>query len=155
MTDRLRKLIELGRLSPEPADDDEIAGLWANTLQAFGDATIEMMSPRGRLVRAYDAGRIAAMALVRSRDLRVRATNHHEITLAAARAISGSELDAALSDLDAFRARRADAEYGWRSTITAADAERAAEIVRIVLREGARNLREHRATLARRIELPA
>lgn len=152
MTDRLRNLIEAGRLSPEPAGDDEVAGLWANALQAFGDAAIATMSPSGRLVRAYDAGRIAAMALVRSRDLRVRAANHHEVTLAAARALAAAELARALSDLDAFRARRADAEYGWRATITVADAERAAEIVRRVIREGARNLREHRPALATRIQ---
>jgi hypothetical protein len=153
VTDRLRNLIELGRLSPEPGEDDEVAGLWANALQAFQDASIASLSPSGRLVRAYDAGRIAAMALVRSRDLRVRAANHHEVTLAAARALAGAELGRALSDLDAFRARRAEAEYGWRANITVADAERAAEIVRRVIEEGARYLLEHRPSLAAHIQV--
>jgi hypothetical protein len=148
-------LIDLGRLSREPAEDDEVAGLWVNALQAFGDAKVAAVSPSGRLVRAYDAGRIAAMSLVRSRDLRVRATNHHEVTLTAARAIAGDELGQALSELDEFRARRANAEYGWRPTISVADAERAVQIVRRVLEEGARNLREHRPSLAHRIQFPA
>ena len=81
MTDRIQNLVDAGRLSREPASDDEIAGLWANALQAFGDAQVESISANGRLLRAYDAGRIAAAAVVRSRDLRVRAANHHELTL--------------------------------------------------------------------------
>jgi hypothetical protein len=155
MSDRVSTLIELGRLSREPAEDDEVAGLWANALQAFGDANVEALSPSGRLVRAYDAGRIAAMALVRSRDLRVRASNHHEVTLATARLVAGDALSQALSDLDAFRARRANAEYGWRPTIGVEDADRAVEIVRRVLQHGATNLREHRPTLLERIQSPA
>jgi hypothetical protein len=155
VSDRVSTLLELGRLSRESAEDDEVAGLWVNALQAFGDANVVALSPSGRLVRAYDAGRIAAMALVRSRDLRVRASNHHEVTLAAARLISGDELSRALSDLDAFRARRANAEYGWRQTIDMDDADRAVDIVRRVLLHAAQNLREHRPSLSERIQPPA
>ncbi|HEY0016510.1 MAG TPA: hypothetical protein VGC13_09340 [Longimicrobium sp.] len=54
----------------------------ANAVQAFRDAAVEGVSANGKLVRAYDAGRIAATAIVRVRDLRVRAANHHELTLA-------------------------------------------------------------------------
>jgi hypothetical protein len=92
MTDRIQNLVDAGRLAREAASDEEIAGLWANAVQAFRDAAVEGVSANGKLVRAYDAGRIAATAVVRVRDLRVRAANHHELTLAVAALVSGAEL---------------------------------------------------------------
>ena len=115
MTDRIQNLVEAGRLSREPSPDDEIAGLWANAVQAFRDARVESVSANGRLLRAYDAGRIAAAAVVRSRDLRVRATNHHELTLAVAVLVSGADLAKAFSEMDGMRRLRTDLEYGWGS----------------------------------------
>lgn len=154
MSDRIHNLIDLGRLSREPAGDDEIAGLWENARQALGDASIQGISASGRLIRAYDAGRIAAMALVRSHALRVRAANHHEVTLAVARLVAGDETGKALKELDGLRTRRVDAEYGWQAGISAADADRAVEVARRVLQHGACDLREHRPTLADRINPP-
>ncbi|HEU4884535.1 MAG TPA: hypothetical protein VFT45_19930 [Longimicrobium sp.] len=100
MTDRIQNLVDAGRLSREPAPDGEIAGLWANAVQAFHDASAGSISANGRLVRAYDAGRIAAAAIVRSRDLRVRAANHHELTLAVAGLVSGADLAIAFHEMD-------------------------------------------------------
>ena len=40
MSDRIQNLIEMGKLAREPAGDDEVAGLWANAVQAFSDACI-------------------------------------------------------------------------------------------------------------------
>ncbi|HEX6039337.1 hypothetical protein [Longimicrobium sp.] len=154
MSDRIQNLVDLGKLAREPAGDDEIVGLWSNALQAFADALVSGLSASGRLVRAYDAGRIAAMAVVRSRDLRVRAANHHEMTLAVARLIGGPELGQAVADLDGFRTRRTEVEYGWQVAVSAEDAERATEVARRVLRHGAIDLREHRTTLVNRIEPP-
>jgi hypothetical protein len=76
VSDRIQALIDAGRLVREPAPDEEIAGLWANAIEAFADARFTGLSANGRMVRAYDAGRIAATAVVRAHDLRVRATNH-------------------------------------------------------------------------------
>lgn len=154
MTDRIQNLVDLGKLAREPAGDDEIAGLWSNALQAFADALIPGLSASGRLVRAYDAGRIAAMAVVRSRDLRVRAANHHEMTLAVARLLGGADLGQAVAELDGFRTRRTEVEYGWQVTVSVADADRATEVARRVLRHGVADLREHRSTLADRIVSP-
>lgn len=115
MVDRIQNLIEAGRLAREPAPDAEITGLWSNALQAYQDARVKNVSPTGRLVRAYDAGRIAAAAIVRSRDLRVRAANHHEVTLAVAALVSSAELAKAFAELDGIRRRRVDLEYGWQA----------------------------------------
>lgn len=153
--DRIQNLVDLGKLVREPAPDDEIAGLWANALQAFEDARITGMSASGRLVRAYDAGRIAAMAVLRSRDLRPRASNHHEITIGAAQMLSAGELRAAPGGLDVLRPLRAEAEYGWQAKPSAGEVERAMSVARQVLEYGARNLLDHRPGLENRIPPPA
>lgn len=154
MSDRIQNLVDLGKLVREPAGDEEVAGLFANALQAFEDACIPAMSLGGRLVRAYDAGRLAATAVVRSRDLRVRASNHHEVTLAVAQSMGSQELRIALRELDAIRPLRSDAEYGWKTSASASDAERTVDVVGRLLRHAAQNLREHRPALSPRIPLP-
>lgn len=155
MTDRIESLIEMGRLARDPAPDAEIIGLWANALQAHRDAGISSVSPNGRLVRAYDAGRIAATALVRARDLRVRAANHHEVTIAVAALLTGEDLATALQEFEGIRGLRRDIEYGWQSGATPEDVSRALEIVRRILEHGARDLRTQRPDLKRRIKLPS
>jgi hypothetical protein len=126
-----------------------------NALQALEDARIPGLSASGRLVRAYDAGRIAAMAILRSRDLRPRASNHHEITIGAAQMLAAGELRSALGGLDVMRPLRTEAEYGWQAKPSAGDAERAMNVARQVLEHGARNLAEQRPTLGNRIQPPA
>lgn len=155
MTDRIQNLLDLGKLVREPAPDDEVAGLWANALQAYQDAHVPAISASGRLVRAYDSARIAAMAMVRSRDLRPRASNHHEVTSSAAQMLAGGELRAALGALDVLRPLRVEAEYGWQVQTSAAEAERAVNVARQVLQNGAHNLVAHRPALETRIQPPA
>jgi hypothetical protein len=154
MTDRIQNLIDAGRLAREPATDDEIAGLWANAVQAFQDAQVESLSANGRLLRAYDAGRIAAAAIVRSRDLRVRGANHHELTLAVAALVSGPELAQALNEMDGMRRLRADLEYGWQSGASEQDVAGGAGVVRRILRHGSGELAGSRPSLRGRVHLP-
>jgi hypothetical protein len=151
MTDRIQNLVDAGRLAREPAPDDEIAGLWANAVQAFHDASADRVSANGRLVRAYDAGRIAAAAIVRSRDLRVRAANHHELTLAVAALVSGADLAKAFNEMDGVRRLRADLEYGWQAGASDADVQRALTVVRRILRGGSTELVSIRPSLGARL----
>lgn len=151
MTDRIQNLIDAGRLSREPAPDDEIVGLWSNAVQAFRDAQVASVSANGRLLRAYDAGRIAAAAIVRSRDLRVRAANHHELTLAVAALVSGADLAKAFSEMDGMRRLRADLEYGWQAGASDQDVDRALDVVRRILIGGAVELVASRPTLNARL----
>jgi hypothetical protein len=58
--------IEGGRAEERPAGDDEIAGFWSKAVVAYGDARLASASLDARLVRAYDAGPIAATAIVRA-----------------------------------------------------------------------------------------
>lgn len=151
MTDRIQSLIDAGRLSREPASDDEVAGLWGNAVQAFADAQVESVSANGRLLRAYDAGRIAAAAVVRSRDLRVRAANHHELTLAVAALVSSPELALAFNEMDGMRRLRTDLEYGWQAGASDTDVHRALDVVRRILRGGSAELPVSRPSLAGRL----
>ncbi|HEV7589018.1 MAG TPA: hypothetical protein VGO40_12950 [Longimicrobium sp.] len=155
MTDRIQSLIDAGRLAPDDAEDDEIAGLWASALEAMSDAGVAGTSASGRLIRAYDAGRLAAFALVRSRNLRVRASNHHEMIIAVAGMVGGATLTEALDELDRFRKLRNHLEYGWERRATNADAARALAAIRHILEEGARTLVGQRPTLAGRVEPPS
>jgi hypothetical protein len=113
------------------------------------------MSANGRLVRAYDAGRIAASALVRSRDLRVRASNHHEMTIAVAALVSEEPLATALREFERFRTLRSDVEYGWQAGASEADLQRALAVVGKLLDHGAYELRQHRPSIAGRIASPS
>lgn len=153
MADRIQNLVDAGRLAREPAPDDEVAGLWANAVQALCDAEVGSVSANGRLVRAYDAGRIAAAAIVRSRALRVRAANHHETTLAVAALVSGAELAWAFSELDGLRRLRTELEYGWQAGASEEDVARAVGVVRRIVRQGAAELMDHNPALQGRLEL--
>jgi hypothetical protein len=155
MTDRVQSLIDAGRLARESVEDAEVAGLWANAREAFGDAHAAGLSAAGRLLRAYDAGRMAALAIVRAHDLRVRAMNHHETAIAVAGVLGGDELDVTLGDLDRYRQLRHHLEYGWDRRASEADVSKVLLIVRRILQEGARRLVERRPGLAGRIAPPS
>lgn len=154
MNDRIPNLIDAGRLAREPAPDDEVVGLRTNAVQAYRDALVESVSTNGRLVRAYDAGRIAATALVRVHDLRVRAANHHELTLAVAALLSGPDLARAVSELDGMRRLRADPEYGWQAGASEKDVGRALDVVGRILSYGAAELATRRAFVRQRLASP-
>lgn len=154
MSDRIQNLVDAGRLAREPAPDDEIAGLWTNAVQAYRDALVESISANGRLVRAYDAGRIAATAVVRARDLRVRAANHHELTLAVAALLSGAELARAFGELDGMRRLRVDLEYGWQAGASEKDVGRALDVVGRILDREAAELAAHRPSVRQRLQSP-
>jgi hypothetical protein len=109
----------------------------------------------GRLVRAYDGGRIAVSALVRARDLRIRAANHHEMTIAVAALLGSEELRNTLRRFEAFRSLRSSIEYGWQAQATDEDVNRAIEVVRMILEHGVRELHQLRPEIAQLIALPS
>jgi hypothetical protein len=154
VNERIQRLIDLGRLAHEDAPDEEVAGLWANALQDYQDARLSGASPRSRLKNAYDAGRIAALAITRCHDLRVHAPNHHEITIVAAHHLLGGEGGQSLASFQSVRDLRAELQYGWQRQITMAEVERITALVRAILEHGARHIRAQRPHLKNRIKLP-
>jgi hypothetical protein len=69
----VRRHLESGTLEARPSDDDEVAAFWRKALVAYDDSRLASSSLESRLLRAYDAGRIAAFAIVRSAGYRTRA----------------------------------------------------------------------------------
>jgi len=154
VTDRIQVFIEAGRLARLSAPDDEVVGLWAAALEAFADGTSESISGRGRLGLLYDAGRIAADALVRAHDLRVRATNHHEVAIRTASLLSNEELAGAFGRLDGLRTLRAEAKYGWQMADFTEHLVKAVPLVSQILELSSRELVKARPHLAARLAPP-
>jgi hypothetical protein len=154
VTDRIQVFIEAGRLARLSAPDDEVVGLWAAALEAFADGTSESISGRGRLGLLYDAERIAADALVRAHDLRVRATNYHEVAIRTASLLSSEELAGAFGRLDGLRTLRAEAKYGWRMADFTEHLVKAVPLVRQILELSSREMVKVRPHLAARLAPP-
>jgi hypothetical protein len=154
VTDRIQVFIEAGRLARSPAADDEVLGLWAAALEAFTDGSSESISSRSRVGLVYDAGRVAADALVRAHDLRVRASNHHEVTIRTASFLADEQLARALGKLDGLRTIRAEAKYGWEMSDVTEHLAMATPLVKRILELTARQLDAARPHLSGRFPLP-
>jgi len=153
VTDRIQVFLDAGRLARSPAADDEVLGMWAAAVEAFEDGSSESISDRSRVGLVYDAGRIAADALVRSHDLRVRATNHHEIAIRTASLLADEELARAFGRLDGLRTIRAEAKYGWGMSDVTEHLAMATPLVKRILELTARQLGSARPHLGGRFAL--
>jgi hypothetical protein len=91
---------------------------------------------------------------VRARDLRVRAANHHEMTIGVAALLGSEALRTVLRKFEAFRPLRSSIEYGWQAQASGEDVDRAIGVVRAILDHGARELRRLRPVIAPRITAP-
>jgi hypothetical protein len=154
MTDRLQNFVDAGWLQQNPASDEEVVDVWRNAIETLHDAAHAQLSPKNRILLGYDAGRLAAHAIVRSRDLRVRAGNHHEITIKTAAVLSDRELADELHALDDLRSRRHTLEYGWGAAPSDASAAAVLQTVRRILALGATLLRSLRPSIASQIAAP-
>ena len=155
MNDRIDNLLRIDRLVHEAAPDEEVVGLWESAVEAFEDARLVVRSPKRRLTAAYDAGRLSALALVRAAGLRVRARNHHEVTLTAAGFLGGDELDELLQEFQALRLERIQIEYGWSASTSPAQIDEILPGVREILGLIGQAIREQRPSVRDRISPPA
>lgn len=155
MNERIRNLLDLGRLVHDAAPDEEVVGLWAHALEAYDDACLTNRAPVRRLLSAYDAGRLAALGVVRAANLRVRAQNHHEVTFAAAGFLAGEELEGLVQEFQALRLERVQIEYGWKGRASSGDVEKALSSVRRLLIHASRSILEQRPALKREIAPPS
>ena len=151
MNPRIANLISLGRLVEEAASDEEVRGLWSHASEAYEDAALPNRSPNRRLTSAYDAGRIAALAVVRAANLRVRAQNHHEVTLAAAGLLAGEPLQTLFQEFQGLHLERIQIEYGWKTRASVDDVNRVLPKVLAILQHGSRWLRSERPA----VDLPS
>jgi hypothetical protein len=155
VNERIANLKSLDRLVDEAAPDEEIIGLWQSAVEALEDASLTNRRPNRRLTSAYDAGRVAALAVVRAANLRVRARNHHEVTLAVAGFLGGSALESLLHEFQALRMDRIEIEYGWTRSVSIEEVDRATSRVRAIIEAAASSIRDSRPTAAAHIVPPA
>lgn len=154
MSDRIDNLLRMDRLVHEAAPDDEVAGLWAGAVEAYDDACLVVRSPNRRLTAAYDAGRLAALALVRAAGLRVRARNHHEVTLTAAGFLGGDDLEDRIQEFQALRLERIQIEYGWNVHVSPAQIDEVLPGIREILILAGHAIRERRPSIRAGIDPP-
>jgi len=155
MNERIDNLLEMGRLVHETAPDEEVVGLWASAVEAYDDACLIVRSPNRRLTAAYDAGRLAALALVRAAGLRVRARNHHEVTLTAAGFLGGDELEERVQGFQALRLERIQIEYGWNANTSHTKIDEVLPDLRKILALAGLAIREQRPSVSNEIRPPA
>lgn len=155
MNDRIDNLRKMDRLVHEAAPDEEVVGLWESAVEAYVDARLVVRSPNRRVTAAYDAGRLAALALVRAAGLRVRARNHHEVALTAAGFLGGDELDELIQGFQALRLERIQIEYGWNANTSPAQVDEILPGVREILDLIGQAIRERRPSVRDRIIPPA
>ncbi len=138
------------RIETRAAADDEVLGFWSKAITAYGDATNPSSSLENRLLRAYDAARIAAYALVRDAGYRTRGSDsHHYVTFDVARSVvSDSELRGALDDMNGFRKVRHAVEYEAEDDADEQNVGVACHLAERVISLGAQHLRAQRPNLA-------
>jgi hypothetical protein len=130
-----------------------VLGFWKKALVARADAANMTSSLENRLLRAYDAARLAAMAIVRAAGYRTRGSDgHHYVTFEVARSlVTDSDLRRALDTMNSLRKVRHEVEYeseGDVSEKTLASALKGAEQV-ITL--GGVHLQAERPNLSKQI----
>ena len=87
-------------------------------------------------------------------DLRVRATNHHEVAIRAASLLAHEALARAFGRLDGLRTIRAEAKYGWQMADVTEHLQMAAPLVRRILELSSRELATARPHLEGRFAPP-
>jgi hypothetical protein len=116
----IRRHLESGSLESRTVADEEVAAFWQKAVVAYDDARLAGSSLEARFLRAYDAGRIAAFAIVRSAGYRTRGGDgHHYVTFDVARSlVDDPDLRRALDEMSAIRSLRHDVNTSPTTTST-------------------------------------
>jgi hypothetical protein len=156
MNSTVRNHLDARRLENIPAPDSEIIGFWEKALVACRDAHNASASPDNRLLRAYDAARLAASAILREAGLRSRGREgHHYVTFDTARSlVSDPALRNALDEMNSMRDVRHAVEYEADDSLDQATVDEAISSAGQVLRLGAEYLRSARPAAAPSITSP-
>jgi acetyl-CoA acetyltransferase len=103
---RIDRLLEARSLEPVPAEDAEVAAIWAAALREWADASASGLSVPGAFTHVYQAGLRAASAMLRAAGYRVRGAvgGHHHITFYTAGALGDSALEAIADAMQNLRA---------------------------------------------------
>ena len=150
----VRRHLESGTLEARPSDDDEVAAFWRKALVAYDDSRLASSSLESRLLRAYDAGRIAAFAIVRSAGYRTRGgEGHHYVTFDVARSlVDDPDLRNALDEMSGVRTLRHAVEYEPEDDVDLETVATAAGVAARIINSGAQHLRARHPAVKARIK---
>lgn len=109
---RITSLLEMGRLKKQPATREQVVAVWQKAVECARDAELKGLSIDGALRLAYDAGHLAALALLLAHGLRTGSgQGHHEIAFAAASALSEEALRDLVPNSEEIRGLRKGSMY--------------------------------------------
>lgn len=153
---RLDRLIEARGLEEVPADDTEVAAIWAAALREWSDASVPGLSVAGAFTHVYQAAFRAATAMLRAAGYRPRGAvgGHHHVTFYAVGALGDDELERSADAMQGIRGGRHTALYGDEDDLQPGDLEKARRAVAQLLREIHRWLITSRPALAGRLGAP-
>lgn len=115
---RIDRLIEARNLEEVPADDAEVAAIWATALREWSDATVAGLSVAGAFTHVYQAAFRAATAVLRAAGYRARGAlgGYHYVTFYAIGGLDDRELERIGDAMQDIRGGRHTALYGERRT---------------------------------------
>lgn len=109
---RIRNMLEMGRLREQPTTREQVAAVWQKAVESARDAQLEDLSVDGALRLAYDAGHLAAQALLAAHGLRPGGgRGHHEAAFAGAAALGHEGLEDLVPDSIEIRGLRKGSLY--------------------------------------------
>jgi hypothetical protein len=122
----VQRLVDSGRLRVQLMRREQVAALWRKAVESASDAELQGMSTDGSLRSAYDAGHLAALALLAVHGLRTGSGHgHHEVAFAAAAGFGHAGLADLVADSMEVRSLRKGSLY---DPTIAGPAERAAAV---------------------------
>jgi hypothetical protein len=153
---RIDRLLEARSLEEVPAEDAEVAGIWAAALREWSDAAIPGLSVPGAFMHVYQAGFRAATAMVRAAGYRVRGAvgSHHYATFYTVGALGDQALERIADAMQNIRGGRHTALYGDEDELEPEDLQAAREHVSHLLASVHTRLQQSRPLLRDRLGSP-
>lgn len=110
--ERIQRLLDLNRLREQRTGREQVAALWQKAVESAHDAELPGLSIDGSLRAAYDAGHLAALALLAAHGLRPGGgQGHHEMAFAGAAALGYEGLADLVADSIEVRGLRKGSMY--------------------------------------------
>ncbi|MGQ0814819.1 MAG: hypothetical protein ACT4O1_10190 [Gemmatimonadota bacterium] len=110
--ERIQNMIAIGKLRPQESSREAVAAVWSKAVASARDAEWPNLSVDTSLRVAYDAGHMAAIALLAAHGLRTgQGSGHHEAAFAGAAALGLDELSDLVPDSMEIRALRKGSMY--------------------------------------------
>jgi uncharacterized protein (UPF0332 family) len=110
--DGIRLLLDAHRINEQEFARADVVSVWQKARDAARDASLNELSVDSAIRLAYNAGHLAALALLAVRGLKpCSGQGHHEMALHAAAALGGESLDDLVADSEELRGLRKGSMY--------------------------------------------